>query len=222
MTPSRTPSKYQTRGEVTRERLLEVALDQFVRHGFHGTSMRQIAASAGVAVGGIYNHFGSKDDIFAAVLEANHPYRVIEAALQEMGTASLEVFARETSARLQAAVDGRQDRLMPLMFIELVEFQGRHLQAVAEGLLPKVLSFVQQFELDGEQRRPLPSLLVLRAFVSFMIGHFMIETVMGRSPIFQDTGFDALTGTVDIFLHGVLADEGRKTEDGRRKMKYEV
>jgi AcrR family transcriptional regulator len=214
MPVSRTTTKPQTRGDVTRERLLEVALDQFVRHGFHGTSMRQIAAAAGVAVGGIYNHFGSKDDIFAAVLEANHPYRVIEAALQEMSAPTLEVFARETSARLQAAIDGRQERLMPLMFIELVEFQGRHLQAVAEGLLPKVLAFVQQLERTGEQRRPLPSLLVLRAFVNLMIGHFMIETVMGDSPIFQQAGFDSLAGTVDIFLHGVLKeDEGRSMKD---------
>jgi AcrR family transcriptional regulator len=206
------PRKPQARGEVTRERLLEVAFDQFVRHGFHGTSMRQIAAEAGVAVGGIYNHFGSKDDIFAAVLEANHPYRVVEAALSEVSAPTLEAFARETSARLQLAIAGRQERLLPLMFIELVEFQGRHLQAVAEGLLPKVLAFVQQLEASREQRRPLPSLLVLRAFVNFMIGHFLIEAVMGGSPLFQQAGFDSLAGTVDIFLHGVITDEGRTTK----------
>jgi AcrR family transcriptional regulator len=219
----------QARGAVTRERLLEVAFDQFVRHGFHGTSMRQIASATGMAVGGIYNHFGSKDEIFAAVLEANHPYRVIEAALQELSAPTLEAFTRETSARLELAIAGRRERLLPLMFIELVEFQGRHLQAVAEGLLPKVLSFVQQFDQSAENRRPLPSLVVLRAFINFMIGHFIIETVMGRSPLFQQMEVDWLAGTVDIFLHGVLVDEaparkqqragdgGRRTKDDGRK-----
>ncbi len=197
----RTP---QARGEVTRERLLEVALDQFVRHGFHGTSMRQIADAAGLAVGGIYNHFASKDDIFAAVLEANHPYHVIEIALRDVSAPTLEAFVRETSARLWASVQGRKEQLMPLMFIELVEFQGRHLQAVAEGLFPKVLSFVQHFDQSAENRRPLPSPVVLRAFINFMVGHLIIETVMGRSPVFQQRDVDWLEGTVDIFLHGVL------------------
>src|SRR5260221_4018899 len=94
------PRHPQARGEVTRERLLDVAFDEFVRHGSHGTSMRQIADAAGLAVGSIYNHFSSKDAIFAAVLEANHPYRVVEAALQDMSAPSLEAFVRETSARV--------------------------------------------------------------------------------------------------------------------------
>jgi AcrR family transcriptional regulator len=204
--------KPQARGQVTRDRLLEVAFEQFVRHGFHGTSMRQIAGAAGLAVGGIYNHFGSKEAIFAAVLDANHPYRVIEAALQDVSAPTLEAFVRETSARLWAVVQGRREQLLPLMFIELVEFRGKHLQAVAERLFPKLLSFVQHFDDSAESRRPLPSPVVLRAFINFMAGHLIIETVLSRSPLFQQMEIDSLEGTVDIFLHGVLQDEGRTTE----------
>lgn len=203
----------QARGEVTRERLLEVALDQFVRHGFHGTSMRQIADAAGLAVSGIYNHFASKEDIFAAVLEANHPYRVVEAALQDVRAPTLEAFVRETAALLWATVQGRKEQLLPLMFIDLVEFQGRHLQAVAEGLFPKVLNFVQRFDQSTENRRPLPSPTVLRAFIDFMAGHLIIETVMGRSALFQSPDGNSLDGTLDVFLHGVLAAGGRPTND---------
>jgi AcrR family transcriptional regulator len=205
----------QARGAVTRERLLEVAFDQFIRRGFHGTSMRQIAAAAGVAVGGIYNHFGSKDEIFAAVLEANHPYRVIEAALQDARAPTLEAFVRETSARLWDVISARKEWLMPLMFIELVEFQGQHLQAVAESLFPNVLTFVQHFDPSAERRRPLPSPVVLRAFINFMVGHVMIDAVLSRSPLFQQMEVDWLAGTMDIFLHGVLLDERRTTDDER-------
>jgi len=197
----RTP---QARGEITRERLLEVALDQFVRHGFHGTSMRQIAAAAGLAVGGIYNHFSSKEAIFAAVLDANHPYRVVEAALQEVRVPNLEAFVRETSARLWAMVQGKRERLLPLMFIELVEFQGQHLQAVAANLFPKVQAFMERLDQSTENRRPLPGPVVLRAFINFMVGHLIIETILSNSPPFQAMDIDWLEGTVDIFLYGVL------------------
>jgi len=201
----RTP---QARGEITRERLLEVALDQFVRHGFHGTSMRQIAAAAGLAVGGIYNHFSSKEAIFAAVLDANHPYRVVEAALQEVRVPNLEAFVRETSARLWAMVQGKRELLLPLMFIELVEFQGQHLQAVAANLFPKVQAFMERLDQSTENRRPLPGPVVLRAFINFMVGHLIIETILSNSPPFQAMDIDWLEGTVDIFLYGVLKGKG--------------
>jgi len=201
---SSTRRKPQARGEVTRERLLEVALDQFVRHGFHGTSMRQIADAAGVAVGGIYNHFGSKEEVFAAVLDANHPYRLVEAVLREVSEDNLEAFVRETASRVWAAVKGRQSQLMALMFIEMVEFQGRHMRAVAETLFPKVLSRVQHLERGAEQRRALPDPVILRGFVDLMVGHLITSTILGGLPMFAQLGEDGLEGVIELFLHGAL------------------
>ncbi len=199
--------KPQARGEVTRDHLLEVALDQFVRHGYHGTSMRQIAAAAGLAVGGIYNHFGSKEAVFAAVLDAYHPYRVIEAALQDVTAPTLEAFFRDMAARVERELAGRQTFLVPLMFIELVEFQGQHLRTLAEGLFPKVLTLLQHFDQSAENRRPLASPVVLRTFIGLMAGHLIIDNVISQSALFQQLDYDWLGGAVDIFLHGVLQDE---------------
>jgi AcrR family transcriptional regulator len=203
-----TSRRPQARGEVTRERLLQVAFDLFVRNGFHGTSMRQIADAAGLAVGGIYNHFGSKEAIFAAVLQANHPYRIVEAALQDVNVSTFEAFVREASARVWQAVQSRKNQLMPLMFIEVVEFQGKHLRALAESLFPRVVNYVQRFDQSAERRRPLPNPIVLRTFISFMAGHLMIETALGRSAVFQQMDYDWLDSAVDIFLHGVLEGQG--------------
>jgi AcrR family transcriptional regulator len=205
--------KPQARGEVTRERLLDVALDQFVRHGYHGTSMRQIAGAAGMAVGGIYNHYGSKEEVFAAVLDANHPYRLVEGVLQDVKANNLESFISETSVRMWTAVQGREGQLLPLMFIEVVEFQGRHLRAVAESIFPRVLGVVQRFEQSAESRRALSSLLMLRTFIGLMIGHLIVDATLGRSPMFAGMNDDWLAGEVDIFLHGVLSDERRMTKD---------
>ena len=46
-----------TKGERTRTAIIDAAFDLFVRKGYHATSMRQIADEAGLAPGGLYNHF---------------------------------------------------------------------------------------------------------------------------------------------------------------------
>ncbi|SHH41066.1 TetR/AcrR family transcriptional regulator [Massilia sp. CF038] len=48
--------------------ILEAAADQFRRFGFEATSMDKIAAMAGVSKRTVYNHFPSKDELFAETL----------------------------------------------------------------------------------------------------------------------------------------------------------
>ena len=56
-----------TKGEQTRTTILQSAHDLFIKQGYHGTSMRQIAQGAHIALGGLYNHFSSKEQVFEAV-----------------------------------------------------------------------------------------------------------------------------------------------------------
>ena len=49
--------------------ILEAAETCFRLHGFHATSMAQIATTAGMSVGHIYRYFASKNEIIAAIVE---------------------------------------------------------------------------------------------------------------------------------------------------------
>jgi AcrR family transcriptional regulator len=51
----------------TRERLLHAAMHCFASKGFAGTSIRDIASTAGVATGLLYAHFDSKDTLLLSV-----------------------------------------------------------------------------------------------------------------------------------------------------------
>lgn len=53
-----------------RQQLLAAALEVFVQTGFHTASMDEIAAKAGVTKPVLYQHFGSKRDLYLAVLDA--------------------------------------------------------------------------------------------------------------------------------------------------------
>src|SRR6476469_5605681 len=52
-----------TKGERTRQRIVELAAPVFNRQGFVGASLRDLIGATGLEKGGIYNHFGSKEEL---------------------------------------------------------------------------------------------------------------------------------------------------------------
>jgi len=52
-----------------RQAILDAATRAFITHGYSGTSMEAIAEAAPVSKPTLYNHFKSKQDLFAAVIE---------------------------------------------------------------------------------------------------------------------------------------------------------
>jgi AcrR family transcriptional regulator len=54
---------------VRKERLIAAAMELFGKHGFAGTSVRDVAEAAGVKMGSIYNFFVDKRGLHVAVLE---------------------------------------------------------------------------------------------------------------------------------------------------------
>ena len=56
------------KGERTAERILDAAEDLFAMRGYAGTALRDVAAAVGLRTPSLYNHFQSKDALYAAVL----------------------------------------------------------------------------------------------------------------------------------------------------------
>ena len=70
------------KSEQTRQRVAETALRMFREIGFEQTTMRAIAAEAGVAVGNAYYYFASKDELVQELyqqIQADHAARAAEA-----------------------------------------------------------------------------------------------------------------------------------------------
>ena len=68
-TPSAVSAPVHQRGEDTRGRILEAALELFAASGFEGASTRTIAERAGVNLPAIQYLFGSKEGLYRAVVE---------------------------------------------------------------------------------------------------------------------------------------------------------
>ena len=62
------PKLTQETIEENKEHIEEAAKKLFIKHGFHGTSMRLIAGEADVSLGNLYNYYKTKEDILQSII----------------------------------------------------------------------------------------------------------------------------------------------------------
>jgi AcrR family transcriptional regulator len=197
-----------SKGEQTRSNILQTAHDLFIKQGYHGTSMRQIAIGAHIALGGLYNHFSSKEQVFEAVFLAFHPYHEVLPLIASARGANLEQLVHDTVRRMTQVVEGRPD-FMNLMFIEVVEFKSKHAQQLFAILFPQGTQIMQHFaDSYPEQIRTIPSPMVVRTFLGLFFGYYLTEIVLAPGAPIEFREY-AQRYFVDIYLHGILASESK-------------
>jgi AcrR family transcriptional regulator len=188
----------------THQKIVQAAHDLFIAQGYHGTSMRAVAAQAEIALGGIYNHFDSKEDLFVAVLEAYHPYHQMVPVLETAPGDTVQAYV-DNAARAFVKLLQNQPNFLNLMFIEVVEFENRHIPHLVDQFAPHVLGIVTSFAQHQSDLRPIPLPIIVRAFLGFFYSYIMIETMLGES-LMPELRQNALEHTIDIFLHGIVED----------------
>jgi len=194
----------QRKGEATQSRIVEAAYALFLRQGYHGTSMRQIAESAGITMGGIYNHFASKEAIWEAVLDDKHPYHAILPLLHAAAGDSADAYVRDAARRLVTEL-GRRPELLHLMFIELVEFNGAHIPRIYAAVAPQLSALAAVLHQKSGQVRPIPLPILARSFAGLFFSYYITELIMPPA-VAALMGENALDSFVDIYLHGILRD----------------
>jgi TetR/AcrR family transcriptional regulator, mexJK operon transcriptional repressor len=64
------PEDPEQRTDRKRRQIRQAAVGEFLRTGYAGTSMDDVAAAARVSKQTVYKHFGSKEELFVAIIEA--------------------------------------------------------------------------------------------------------------------------------------------------------
>ncbi len=191
------------KGETTRLAIETAAIRLFLAQGYHATSMRQIAEHAGLALGGIYNHFSSKEEIFEAIIIDQHPYKkILPLILEVKGETGEEFFGN--AFRIVVNELGQQPEFINLMFIELVEFKGKHGAAMLREIGPKVLPVFEKVLKTRKDLRVTNPAVLMRSFFGMIISYFVTEMVISNSVIQKLMPKNATDAYVDIFLHGIL------------------
>ena len=191
------------KGEATRLVIEDAAINLFLEQGYHATSMRQIADHAGLALGGIYNHFSSKEEIFEAIIIDQHPYKkILPLVLAADGETADEFFGN--AFRIVISELGRQPEFINLMFIELVEFKGKHGTILLREVGPKVLPVFERVIKSRKDLRVKNPAVLMRSFFGMVISYFITEMVISNSVIHKLLPKNADDVYVDLFLHGIL------------------
>jgi AcrR family transcriptional regulator len=155
------PNKHQLRAKQTRELLLNSAEIVFVRDGYLGAELGEVATMAGRSKGAIYGHFKSKEDLYFALLEEriSRYRRRVEAVL--VGCKSQEEISRALTDHFFSAVKKDKAWCRLLLEFKLVAVRNhpakKRLQKIYKNLyfkehlkdLPKIWGSLGQRKLDS-------------------------------------------------------------------------
>ena len=153
----------------TRAAILAAAREQFASAGFSGTTIRAVAADAGVDAALVHHYFGSKDDLFVAALELPVDPRVALAPAIAEGPDG----AGERMLRVFFSVWDDPANRLPLLGLvrHLLDPSGH--QLMRDGFLEVVLGPVGVALGIEEPERRMP--LVASQIIGLVIVRYLLE-----------------------------------------------
>ena len=161
-------------GADTRGEILEAARSSFAEAGFAGTSIRKVAASAGVDPALVHHYFGTKDDLFVAALQFPVDPRAVMAGLAAGDPDTLGIRLLE---RFLGVWESPQARL-PLLALVRAGVAGEPGRSLVESALSRLVfgALGEALELDDSDRR-------LSLVASQMIGLVVTRYVLELEPL---------------------------------------
>ncbi len=196
----------QTKGERTRLQIEDAAIELFMENGYHATSMRQISKHAGLALGGIYNHFKSKEEIFEAIVVDKHPYKQILPILTEIQGDTMEEFLNN-AAHIVIEELTSQPYYVKLMLIEIVEFNGVHGAALLKEIVPEVLPIFEKLVKTRKNLRVTRPAILMRSFIGMILSYIITDMIIANSILTKFMPKNTLNAYVDIYMHGIIKAE---------------
>src|SRR5512146_2965495 len=192
---------------ITRESLLKAALTVFSQKGFAAATLEDVARQAGVTRGAIYWHFGSKAELYGALVSeySARGGQIVQQAASEGG--SLLEILRRVFVRLLEAVED-DPALRAVMEISLFKTERvpelaevhRGQSAGSQALLEGIAQAMRQGIAAGDLRADLDPLDMARAFLGFQQG--MIYLWVLEPDSFSLKG--SAPALAEIFLKGIV------------------
>ncbi|WP_269792228.1 TetR/AcrR family transcriptional regulator [Stenotrophomonas sp. Iso1] len=187
-----------------REAILRAAVAEFREFGFAGTSMDRIAATAEVSKRTVYNHFSSKDELFAAILwQLWEASRALESVAYDPARLLREQLLAFVEQKLRLLSDPSFIDLSRVAMAELVHAPERA-RAMMDKLAEKeegLTSWIRAAQADGRLRNdiaPADAAHQLQGMVKAFA--FWPQIAMGQPPLGDAAQQQVMHDCVDMFL----------------------
>lgn len=196
--------------DVRRARILNAGEKLFLRNGFSGASMRDIAKAAGVSLGNLYNHFAGKEEIFDALIELRSPATEIESLIEFIKSGEFPGNLFEVAKAIKNIVD-RNMVFIRLTDIDGIEFGGRKtLQVIGETIMRVAPSLMELYQRDRDKGlvREFDANIGLPFIVLVLLAIFVLKNRFGAFWLLGGAqGQDedrTLREMTDIIMYGIL------------------
>jgi TetR/AcrR family transcriptional regulator, acrAB operon repressor len=193
---------------ITHDRLLKAALEVFSRKGYASTTLEDVAKETGVTRGAIYWHFGSKAELYGALLDkySSRSGEITQAAVAEGG--SLKDILRRVFTRLLEAVE-TDPALRSVMEISLFKTEWtpdlsdyrKQQQENSRSLVAGIAETMRQGAAYGDLRLDIDPLEMARAFLAFSNGAIYLWL---QDPVLFSLKASA-EALVEIYMKGISA-----------------
>jgi AcrR family transcriptional regulator len=175
-----------SKGEKTRQDLIDVSCEMFLSRGFHATTTREITEKLDLVPGALYNHFAGKTELFEAVLNTYHPWLHIPKAVQNAQGDSVEEFTRSATENL----------------VEVLEFNGQHIPALFEKTFSQIPEIIKEIQKENNRLGEINESLLYRAMLGLFFGYLMSDkSFVNKENQYTEEGFDYFA---DIYLSGLF------------------
>jgi AcrR family transcriptional regulator len=201
-----TPSSSSDKSEALTEHLLEVAASFFLKKGFAGSSVTQIARQARASKESFYSRFPTKEDLFRAVIRrqtdrmagqmsalfiSDAPTAV---TLTAFGEGLLERFTADDTITLQRTISLDEGKFPELARIFYELGPARMIAALSRYLEEQV---------SRGKLRKLDSETAAHQFLGLIISETMLKVTLGVAPKpNKDVRCRRVKSAVDVFLNG--------------------
>jgi TetR/AcrR family transcriptional regulator len=212
------PARKRFPAEERRHQLIRFALELFSQRGFEGTTTKAIATAAGVSEAVIFQHFATKEDLYAGILD----YKAKETGLKEW------------QEQLRKYAEDEDDEALVYSMVERIlesnrsdpQFQRLSFQAVLSGHpLPKIMaqrilplqrflcSYIIKRQKQGVFQKCDPNVAV-HAMVSLPSYYGLAKSMFGLDLIKLSQHKMALSFT-RLILEGLRIPDGMAHREGK-------
>ena len=199
-------------GDMRREQILRTAVELFSKHGFRGTTTKEIAKAAGVSEAMVFKHFATKDELYGAILdnktcqgETHFPWAEdseIRRAMERRDDYTV-FYNLALNALNKQQSDVGFLRLLFFSALEEHELADRFFKEFVTRVYEFIGSYIEKRQKEGAMRKIEPRIAV-RAFLGMMIHQSLNNILWDKKRTLLDiTNETAAKNFADILLHGV-------------------